>query len=126
MSRLGYGTCTDIARVVINEKSEVSNATLRQKIRTRLASGSLFPVDGKVVAGKATGKLCTLCAMPISKGEIEHEVVGPTTVWAHWDCYSIWRQESDAVAPAEPEPQAARMVRVPLHIDRLNHDGSHP
>src|SRR6266851_458951 len=76
MSRLGYGTCTDIASVVINEKAEVSNATLRQKIRTRLASGSPFPVDGKVFAGKGTGKLCTICEMPISQGDIEHEVVG--------------------------------------------------
>ena len=120
-----YGTCPDIASVVINEKSEVSNATLRQKIRTRLASGSLFPVDGKVVAGKATGKLCTLCAMPISKGEIEHEVVGPTTVWAHWDCYSIWRQESEALKPPEPASPSVKTT-LPLHVDRLDHDGAGP
>ena len=94
MSRLGYGTCTDIASVVINEKSEVSNATLRQKIRTRLASGSLFPVDGKVVAGKATGKLCTLCAMPIFATEVEHEVMEPQTAYAHMTCHSLWVQES--------------------------------
>jgi len=125
MSRLGYGTCTDIASVVINEKAEVSNATLRQKIRTRLASGALFPVDGKVVAGKATGKLCTLCAMPISKGEIEHEVVGPTTVWAHWDCYSIWRQESEALKPPEPASPSVKTT-LPLHVDRLDHDGAGP
>ena len=89
-----YGTCTDIASVVINEKSEVSNATLRQKIRTRLASGSLFPVDGKVVAGKATGKLCTLCAMPIFATEVEHEVMEPQTAYAHMTCHSLWVQES--------------------------------
>ncbi len=106
MSRLGYGTCTDIASVVINEKAEVSNATLRQKIRTRLASGALFPVDGKVVAGKATGKR-------------------PTTVWAHWDCYSIWRQESEALKPPEPASPSVKTT-LPLHVDRLDHDGAGP
>ena len=89
-----YGTCPDIASVVINEKSEVSNAALRRKIRTRLASGSLFPVDGKVVAGKATGKLCTLCAMPIFATEVEHEVMEPQTAYAHMTCHSLWVQES--------------------------------
>jgi hypothetical protein len=124
MSRLGYGTCTGIASVVINEKSEVSNATLRQKIRTRLAAGSLFPIDGKVLAGKATGKLCTLCRMPISKGDIEQEVVvGPTTVFAHWDCYSIWRQEADAMART---PQHSVKTLTPLHIDRVDGDGINP
>jgi len=109
---------------VINEKSEVSNATLRQKIRTRLAAGSLFPIDGKVLAGKATGKLCTLCRMPISKGDIEQEVVvGPTTVFAHWDCYSIWRQEADARART---PQHSVKTLTPLHIEREDGDGIHP
>jgi len=46
-------------------------------------------------------------------------------VWAHWDCYSIWRQESDAVAQAAASP-AARTAAIPLHIDRLNHDGADP
>jgi hypothetical protein len=64
--------------------SGASDETLRQAIRRRLATGSLLPIDGKVCAGKATGgKRCTLCGMPIPEGEIEHEVVGPTTVFTH-------------------------------------------
>ncbi len=55
---------------------------------------SLFPVDGKVVAGKATGKLCTLCAMPIFATEVEHEVMEPQTAYAHMTCHSLWVQES--------------------------------
>ncbi len=28
--------------------------------------------------------------------EVENEVIGPTTVWAHLPCYSIWHEESEA------------------------------
>ena len=97
---------------------------LRRTIRTRLATGSLFPVDGKVFAGKGTGKLCAICRMPISQGDIEHEVVvGPTTVFAHWDCYSIWRQESHALARTS---QQSVSTRTPLHIVREDGDGINP
>ena len=119
----GYGTCTDIASVM-NEEPKVSIAALRQMIRTRLAAGSLFPIDGTVLAGKATGKLCTLCRMSISEGDIEQEVVvGPTTVFAHWDCYSIWRQEADAMART---PQHSVKTLTPLHIERVDGDGINP
>src|SRR5439155_21299989 len=118
----GYGTCTDIASAM-KEEPKVSIAALRQMIRTRLAAGSLFPIDGTVLAGKATGKLCTLCRMPISQGDIEQEVVvGPTTVFAHWevfahwDCYSIWRQEADAMVRT---PQHSVKTLTPLHIGRM-------
>jgi hypothetical protein len=107
--------------------SRGSNENLRQTIRIRLATGALFRVDGKVYAGKGTGKPCTLCGIPISQGDIEHEVVGPTTVFSHWDCYSIWRQESDALART---PQESRQHSVkaptPLHIEREDGEGIHP
>jgi hypothetical protein len=119
----GYGTCTVIASAM-NKEPKVATAALRQMIRTRLAAGSLFPIDGTVVAGRATGKLCTLCRMPISQGDIEHEVVvGPTTTFTHWDCYSIWRQESDALART---PQHSAKTLTQLHIDRVGGDGINP
>ena len=105
--------------------ANLADSDLRREVRARLSSGALFPTGERVFAGRGTGKPCIVCAKPISASEIEHEIAGPTTVWAHWDCYSIWRQESDAVAPPEPAPQTARTVRVPLHIDRLDHDGAH-
>lgn len=105
--------------------ANLADDDLRGAVRARLSSGALFPRGERVSAGRGTGKPCIVCANPISASEIEHEIAGPTTVWAHWDCYSIWRQESDAVAPPEPAPQTGRMVRVPLHIDRLDHDGAH-
>jgi hypothetical protein len=84
--------------------------------RTRLATGSLFPA-GKVSSGKGTGKPCSICRMPISEGDIEHEVVGPTTVVTHWNCYSIWQQESKALAR-----QHSVKTPIPLHIDREDGD----
>ena len=108
----------------MKEEPKVSIAALRQMIRTRLAAGSLFPIDGTVLAEKATGKLCTLCRMPISQGDIEQEVVvGPTTMFTHWDCYSIWRQESNVLARAS---QQSVSTRPPLHIDRVDGDGINP
>jgi hypothetical protein len=111
----------------ISGGSRGSDENLRRTIRTRLATRVLFPVDGKVFAGKGTGKLCTICAVPIALDDIEHEVVGPTPVFAHWDCYSIWRQESDALARM---PQQSRQHSVktptPLHIERADGAGIHP
>jgi hypothetical protein len=101
----------------------MGDESLRRTIRTRLATGSLFPVDGKVAAGKGAGKLCSICGMPISQGDIEHEVVGPTRIVAHWDCYSIWRQESDALARTS---QQSVKTPTPLHIDREDGDGINP
>ena len=89
----GYGTCTDIASAM-NKEPKVSIAALRQTIRTRLAAGSLFSVDGKVFAGKGTGQLCTVCGMPIFATEVEHEVTEPQRAYAHMTCHSLWMQES--------------------------------
>jgi hypothetical protein len=114
------------SRRLLNPAFEISggsNESLRRMIRTRLATGSLFPVDGKVFAGKGTDKLCSICGTPILQGDIEHEVVGPTTVFAHWDCYSIWRQESDALARTN---QQSVKTPSPLHIDREDGEGIHP
>ncbi len=71
-------------------------SALRQTVRERLASGWLFPAPHKVWAGKGTGHVCIVCGTTIAPSEIEHEVVGPTTVWTHLPCYSIWREESQA------------------------------
>jgi len=82
----------------MNDRTEVSNATLLQMIRTRLAVGSLFPVDGKSFAGKGTGQLCAVCGMPIFATEIEHEVRTPRAAYAHSTCHSMWVQESRALS----------------------------
>ena len=100
----------------MKEEPKVSIAALRQMIRTRLAAGSLFPIDGTVLAGKATGKRCPLCRRLILDGDIEQEVVvGPTTVFAHWevfahwDCYSIRHQVE---VPCAEGVRAAALARL--------------
>ncbi len=69
-------------------------SALRQTVRERLASGWLFPAPHKVWAGKGTEHVCIVCRTAIAPSEVENEVVGPTTVWSHLPCYSIWREES--------------------------------
>ena len=39
---------------------------------------------------------------------MEHKVLGATTMWAHWDCYSIWRLESDTIRKA-PRPSTEQI-----------------
>jgi len=103
-----------------------SQERLGERVRARLASGELFPAGGKVFAGKGTNKPCIVCAKTISAREVEHEVEGPTTVWAHWDCYNIWLQESRPTPTAQERraPRPIRKTAVPLHIDRLDRDGA--
>ena len=104
-----------------------TNEALRRAIRTRLASGSLSSVGGKVSSGRGTGKPCSICAMPILEGDIEQEVVGPTTVFIHWHCYSIWQQESEALArTSQQSRQHSAKTPTPLHIEREDGDGIHP
>src|SRR6266700_6045836 len=82
------------------------DARLRVTVRERLASGALFRTGPNGYAGKSTGKPCIVCAKSISEGEIGHEIVGPTTVWAHWDCYSahamVIRRRPECSHPAGP------------------------
>ena len=67
---------------------------LHVTVRERLASGWLFPAPHKVWAGKGTGHICIVCGTVIAPSEVENEIIGPTTVWSHLPCYSIWREES--------------------------------
>ena len=69
-------------------------SALHQTVRERFASGWLFPAPHNVWAGKGTGHVCIVCGTTIAASEVENEVVGPTTVWSHLPCYSIWREES--------------------------------
>ncbi len=71
-------------------------SALRQTVRERLTSGWLFPAPPQTWAGKGTGHVCIVCGITIQSAEVENEVVGPTTVWSHLPCYSIWREESQA------------------------------
>jgi hypothetical protein len=61
--------------------------------------------------------------MPILEGDIEQEVVGPTTVFIHWHCYSIWQQESEALArTSQQSRQHSAKTPTPLHVVREDGD----
>ena len=86
------------SRRLLNPAFEISGGSdsvdLRVTVRERLVSGWLFPAPHKVWTGKGTGHVCVVCGTTIEPSEVENEVVGPATVWAHLPCYSIWREES--------------------------------
>ena len=68
---------------------------LRLAIRQRLARGSLFPAPKRVWARSGTGRICVVCNIGISAHDLENEMIlGPVTIWAHMQCYMIWREES--------------------------------
>jgi len=69
---------------------------LRQSIRARLASGALFPVGSRVIAGNGSGNLCVVCRNRVDQYEIEYEIpLGEgVAVVTHIRCYVAWRNES--------------------------------
>ena len=73
-----------------------SDDPLLDTVRTRLSSGTLFPVDRKSCTGWGSGKPCAVCDLPINPRDIEYEVAGGPSgsVCVHLPCYLVWRQES--------------------------------
>ena len=69
--------------------------SLRRTLRERLQQKALFPAPSKVWERLGTGRICVACNAPISASDMETEMIlGPVTIWAHWICYMIWREES--------------------------------
>jgi hypothetical protein len=84
---------------------DLPDEALRQRIRERLADGSLFPASGMSVARRGTGRACLVCGKPITRDTVEREVEGPggAPALADEDCYRFWREESRH----EPPPPLA-------------------
>jgi hypothetical protein len=76
-----------------------SDDPLLDTVRTRLGSGTLFPVDRKSGTGRGSGKPCAVCDLPINHVELEYQVAGGPSgsVCVHLPCYLVWRQESKAL-----------------------------
>ena len=73
----------------------VTDARIREMVRTQLTSHALFPFDGKSWAGPGSGRPCTVCAEVIAREDVEYEIIGSAGVaFAHLPCYLVWRQES--------------------------------
>ena len=84
--------------------------SLRLSIRHRLQRKTLFPAPSKVWAGPGTGRICVVCNAPISAADMETEMIlGPVTIWAHWICYMVWREESCLVDDGDrTQPSGSR------------------
>lgn len=70
---------------------------LRILARVGLADGRLFRVESHARAGTGSGLTCVVCSRAISSSEVEYELIAPSgTVFAHFACYLVWHQESEA------------------------------
>src|SRR5512136_2195419 len=76
-----------------HQDAESSDDPLLDAVRTRLASGALFPADRKSWARRATGERCAVCDVDINNPEMEYEVAGGPSgsAFAHLECYLVWR-----------------------------------
>ncbi len=76
-----------------------SDDPLLDVVRSRLASGALFPVGHQSRGGGGKGEICAVCDLTINNPEIEYEVSGGPNgaVFAHIACFLVWRQESEAL-----------------------------
>jgi|SRR5690242_12389659 hypothetical protein len=54
--------------------SNNGHETLRASVRSRLASGALFPIGSSVMAGYGKENECVVCRETISAREIEYEI----------------------------------------------------
>jgi hypothetical protein len=81
-----------------------ADPSLRESIRTRLSSGSLFPANNRVVAGRGSQEPCLLCGGTVYKAEVQYDVKDGAgrKIICHVACYLVWRQESSGVAGAWP------------------------
>ena len=54
-----------------------------------------FPLRSACGRNRGTGRICVVCNTDISAHDLENEMIlGPVTIWAHMQCYMIWREES--------------------------------
>ena len=70
---------------------------IRQRIRTRLASGKLTAEDGTfVVARTRSGPPCPACELPIESGDAApygHRYPDGEHHWIHFRCMLLWADE---------------------------------
>jgi hypothetical protein len=71
-------------------------------IRERLADGRLARVDGRVYAGRASGRTCDVCEEPIRPPSAEYEVADGAPGRAHHACYVVWLRESQTAGSTPP------------------------
>ena len=74
-----------------------SDNRLYIRIRALLANQTLPPIDGRSWAGTGSGaNQCACCGATISPSHQEFEPESAAGVYAHAECFMVWRAESIA------------------------------
>src|SRR6266446_6650633 len=71
---------------------DLLDEALRQRVRERLADGSLFRAHGVSIVRPGTGRPCNVCGRAIAKDGTEREVddwTDNTTYFAPEECYQL-------------------------------------
>ena len=77
---------------------------LRRQIRARLSASRLPPADSISTSRRGTGVPCIVCFRPIDSTHVEREVHSArASLYAHEECYKVWREESLARRMPERE-----------------------
>lgn len=77
--------------------SDVAADELRQQVRARLLASRLPSVDGMSSSRRGTGRPCVVCRRAIESTQVERQVQSTGVfLYAHEDCYKVWREESVA------------------------------
>ena len=86
------GSCVDGRR-----DSGLPDNRLHVRIRSLLLGQTLPPVDGSAWAGNGSGaNQCACCGATISASHQEFEPESATGLYAHAECFMVWRAESYA------------------------------
>ena len=73
----------------------VPDRNFRERVRARLADGSLFALfAARAEMGVGTDECCTICSLRILRGEPQYKIRQPKHANAHVGCYTIWLVET--------------------------------
>lgn len=84
----------------------MSDATVRQQIRTRIVDGRL-PRDriGRISAAFAAEEACDACSMPVSGPDVLYRLArakSPVDLVFHSACFAAWKVERDYITSSGP------------------------
>jgi hypothetical protein len=100
---VSWRTASDV-RALVDEltksEEELTEETIRARIRAMLATGNLECDDtGRVWAGNGSGKLCAACHAPILPEAVEYEAeLRGRALHFHRRCHEIWLEECEPEA----------------------------
>jgi hypothetical protein len=96
---------------------------VRATVRSRLSTGALWPVNGRLWAGHGRGMACVVCGSPIGATEVEYETEGPDgRAVAHLVCFTMWHRESQAFSSPATLPVTIDDAQPRIHAVRCGDD----